>query len=204
MLAAGNTNSASCEAETFGLGAAVPSGWSLSLGNSAVTLASGAQGPTALVVQVPSSQEAGTFQIGTGITGATSGLRAAQVVNVTVEAPVQSPTPSPEPTPTPTPPVTPEKPPTSTSTGQTVQLGVVVSKKNRGTVVVSETGQSCRNRCSFGMPQSSTPTITLTATASGKSAFAGWGGACSGLEPTCTVTMDGDKSVTALFVKRKK
>ena len=201
-LAAGNTNSASCEAETFGLGAAVPSGWSLSLGNSAVTLASGAQGPTALVVQVPSSQEAGTFQIGTGITGATSGLRAAQVVNVTVEAPVQSPTPSPEPTPTP--PVTPEKPATSTSTGQTVQLGIVVSKKNRGTVVVSDTGQSCRNRCSFGMPQSSTPTITLTATASGKSAFAGWGGACSGLEPTCTVTMDGDKSVTALFVKRKK
>jgi len=227
-LAAGNTNSASCEAETFGLGAAVPSGWSLSLGTSAVTLASGTQGSTTLVVQVPSSHEAGTYQVGTGITGATSGLRATQVVNVTVEAPVPTPaptptpTPSPEPTPTPTPPtpeptptptppeptptppVTPEKPATPPSTGQTVQLGIVVSKKNRGTVVVSETGQSCRNKCSFALPQSSTATVTLTATASGKSAFAGWGGACSGVDSTCTVTMDAAKSVTAMFVKRKK
>jgi hypothetical protein len=225
-LAAGNTNSESCEAETFGLGAAVPSGWSLSLGNSAVTLASGAQGSTTLIVQVPSSQEAGSFQVGTGITGARSGLRSAQVVNVTVEAPVPTPaptptpTPSPEPTPTPTPPtpeptptptppeptppVTPEKPATPPSTGQMVQLGIVVSKKNRGTVVVSETGQGCRNKCSFALPQSTTATITLTASASGKSAFVGWGGACSGVEPTCVVTMDAAKSVTAMFVKRKK
>ena len=98
--------------------------------------------------------------------------------------------------------VPPLKPATPPSTGQTVTLGVVVSKKNRGTVVVSETGQSCRKSCSFGFTQATT--ITLTATASGKSAFAGWGGACSGLEPTCTVTMDAAKSVTAMFVKRKK
>jgi len=190
----------------------VPSGWSLSLGSSAVTLASGGQGSTTLVVQVPASQEAGTFQVGAGITGATSGLRATQVVNVTVEAPVPAPTPTPPtptpipvpPEPTPTPPVTPEKPATPPATGQTVTLGIVVSKKNRGTVVVSETGQSCRNRCSFGIPQSSTATITLTATASGKSAFVGWSGACSGVAPTCTVTMDAGKIVTAMFVKRKK
>jgi hypothetical protein len=222
VLAAGNTNSASCETETFGLGAAVPAGWSLSLGTSAVTLASSGQGSTTLVVQVPSSQEPGTYQVGMGVTGATSGLRAAQVVNVTVEAPVPAPTPtpSPEPTPTPTPPtpeptptptppdptppVTPEKPATSPSTGQAVQLRIVVSKKNRGTVVVSETGQSCRKSCSFGFTQSATATVTLVATASGKSGFVGWGGACSGLEPTCTVTMDAARSVTALFVKRKK
>ena len=160
------------------------------------------------------------FQVGTGITGATSGLHAAQVVNVTVEAPAPAPSPepppapappTPEPTPTPTPPeptptppVTPEKPATPPSTGQTVTLGIVVSKKNRGTVVVSETGQGCRNKCRFALPQSSTATVTLTATASGKSAFVGWGGACGGVEPTCTVTMDAAKSVTARFVKRKK
>ena len=106
------------------------------------------------------------------------------------------------PTPSPTPPVTPEKPATPPSTGQTVTLGIVVSKKNRGTVIVSETGQSCRKSCSFGFTQATT--ITLTAAASGKSAFVGWGGACSGVEPTCTVNMDAAKSVTAMFVKRKK
>jgi hypothetical protein len=97
--------------------------------------------------------------------------------------------------------VTPEKPVTP---APTVQLYVVVSKKNRGTVVVSETGQGCRNKCTFALPQSSTATVTLTATASGKSAFVGWGGACSGADSTCTVTMDAAKSVTAMFVKRKK
>ena len=100
--------------------------------------------------------------------------------------------------------MTPEKPATPPATGQTVTLGIVVSKKNRGTVVVSETGQGCRNKCSFALPQSSTATVTLTATASGKSAFVGWGGACGGVEPTCTVTMDAAKSVTAMFVKQKK
>jgi hypothetical protein len=100
--------------------------------------------------------------------------------------------------------VTPEKPATPPSTGQTVTLGIVVSKKNRGTVVVSETGQSCRKSCSFAIAQSATGTVTLTATASGKSAFVGWAGACSGMEPTCIVTMDAAKSVTAMFAKRKK
>jgi M6 family metalloprotease-like protein len=226
-LTAGNTNSATCAAEAFGLGASAPSGWLQSLGSSTLTLASSAQGSTTLTVQVPAAQEAGTFQVGAGVTGATSGQRATQVVSVTVEAPVPPPPPTPTPTPTPVPPpvppeptpiptptpppdptpeppVTPEKPVAPPATGQTVQLYVVVAKKGRGSVVVSETGQSCRNKCSFGFAQSSATTVTLTASPVGRSAFVGWSGACSGAEPTCTVTLDAAQSVTAMFVKRKK
>ena len=41
--------------------------------------------------------------------------------------------------------------------------------------------------------------VTLTAQAAEDSAFDGWGGACTGTEPTCVVTMDQDQSVTASF-----
>jgi hypothetical protein len=253
-LTAGNTNTSTCEAEAFGLGASVPSGWQQLLGTDALTITSGAQGTTTLTVQVPASQEAGTFQVGTGVTGAKSGLKATQVVSVTVEVPAPPPTPTPTPTPTPptpeptptpptpeptptptptpptpeptpvpptpeptpeptptpptpeptptpnpTPPVTPEKP---VSPAPTVQLYVAVSKKNKGSVVVSETAQSCRNKCSLGITQSST--VTLTATGFGRYAFAGWSGACSGTASTCTVIMDVANSVTALFVKQRK
>jgi len=42
--------------------------------------------------------------------------------------------------------------------------------------------------------------VTLTATASAGSTFAGWAEACSGISPTCQVTMNGNLSVTATFV----
>ncbi|MBV6342832.1 InlB B-repeat-containing protein [Candidatus Magnetobacterium casense] len=41
--------------------------------------------------------------------------------------------------------------------------------------------------------------VTLTATASFDSIFAGWGGDCSGTTPTCTVTMSKAVNVTAIF-----
>ena len=43
--------------------------------------------------------------------------------------------------------------------------------------------------------------VTLTAVASGNSVFAGWSGACTGIG-ACTVTMDGNKTVTATFNRR--
>jgi uncharacterized repeat protein (TIGR02543 family) len=47
-------------------------------------------------------------------------------------------------------------------------------------------------------------TVTLTESSQPEppvsSTFAGWGGACSGTDPTCTVTMDSDKTVTATFM----
>src|SRR5882724_657161 len=41
--------------------------------------------------------------------------------------------------------------------------------------------------------------VTLTATPTADSQFAGWSGACSGASVTCSVTMDAAKSVTASF-----
>lgn len=41
--------------------------------------------------------------------------------------------------------------------------------------------------------------VTLTAVAGERSAFVGWGGACVGSVPTCTVVVDRDQAVTALF-----
>ncbi len=41
--------------------------------------------------------------------------------------------------------------------------------------------------------------VTLTATPPAGGSFTGWGGACTGKETTCTVTMTGDRSVTATF-----
>ncbi len=42
-------------------------------------------------------------------------------------------------------------------------------------------------------------TVTLTATPFGSSRFAGWGGACSGAQNSCTVSMNEDKKVVAHF-----
>ena len=47
--------------------------------------------------------------------------------------------------------------------------------------------------------------IPVTLTASWDDAthtFGGWGGDCSGAEPTCELTMDADKTVTATFAER--
>src|SRR5262245_66561005 len=41
--------------------------------------------------------------------------------------------------------------------------------------------------------------VTLTATPGTGYLFSGWSGACSGTAPTCGVTMDAAKSVTATF-----
>jgi hypothetical protein len=41
--------------------------------------------------------------------------------------------------------------------------------------------------------------VTLTASPDTGQQFTGWGGACSGTAATCTLTMNGDKAVTAAF-----
>jgi hypothetical protein len=41
--------------------------------------------------------------------------------------------------------------------------------------------------------------VTLTAQPDAGSTFAGWGGACTGNQPVCTVTMNAAVSVIALF-----
>jgi uncharacterized repeat protein (TIGR02543 family) len=44
--------------------------------------------------------------------------------------------------------------------------------------------------------------VTLTAYPDGSSIFTGWSGACSGTSPTCIITMDSNKSVTANFTRK--
>ena len=43
--------------------------------------------------------------------------------------------------------------------------------------------------------------VTLTAYAFGGSVFTGWGGACTGTQRTCTVTVDQARDVTATFAR---
>jgi M6 family metalloprotease-like protein len=208
VLSVRNNSSASCSAEAFRFGAAAPEGWTASPDVASLTLVPGAQGSATLAVQVPVSAAAGTIQVNASATGAASGLVVTQSVAVTVEVPATEPPPAtptpPAPTPEPTPPPEPKPPATPSPTptpAANVGLSITVSKKNKGWVSVS-TGQSCSKACTFQVGQAST--ITLSAAGSGKFAFAGWSGACSGTEPTCVVTMDAAKSVAALFVKQKK
>gem|GEM_PF-5136456 len=69
-----------------------------------------------------------------------------------------------------------------------------------GRVSSSPTGIDCGSGCSSDTHDydDGTP-VTLTAKADEGSVFEGWLGACSGMDVTCVVTMDGDKTVQAMF-----
>jgi len=69
----------------------------------------------------------------------------------------------------------------------------------RGTITSSPAGISCGSTCNASFPQGGT--VTLTVKTTGNGVFAGWSGACSG-SGTCTLTMDGNKSVTATIDRR--
>jgi len=77
------------------------------------------------------------------------------------------------------------------------ELTVTKAGNGSGTVTSNPAGITCGSDCSHQYPAGRT--VTLTATASGGSGFTGWAGACSGTAPTCTVTMDAAKAVTANF-----
>jgi len=67
-----------------------------------------------------------------------------------------------------------------------------------GLVTSSPAGIDCGATCSSSF--SSGTSVTLAALASPTSVFAGWAGACVGTEPTCTLTMDANKAVSAIFI----
>ena len=69
-----------------------------------------------------------------------------------------------------------------------------------GMVTSNPAGIDCGSICSSSF--SNGTIVTLIANAPGNRVFAGWGGDCSGTEPTCTLTMDGNKTVTATFNRR--
>ena len=75
-----------------------------------------------------------------------------------------------------------------------------VSKLNNGngTVSSSPAGINCGTRCNAPFFQGAN--VTLTATPASGSVFSGWGGACSGVNVTCSIAMNSSKNVTAAFV----
>lgn len=75
-------------------------------------------------------------------------------------------------------------------------LSVTDSGAGAGTVSSSPPGINCSSACSYSF--NSGISVTLTATPSAGSTFAGWSGDCAGTG-TCTVTMSAAKSVTATF-----
>jgi hypothetical protein len=73
---------------------------------------------------------------------------------------------------------------------------LTVATSGSGAGSVSGTGIACPGDCTETITHGTM--VTLTATPSASSTFAGWSGACTGTA-ACTVTMDAAKSVTATF-----
>jgi endoglucanase len=85
---------------------------------------------------------------------------------------------------------------TFNSTTASFTLTVAKTGTGAGTVTSAPAGINCGTACSASF--ASGTSVTLTAAASGGSAFAGWSGACTGTG-ACTVSMTQARSVTANF-----
>jgi len=80
------------------------------------------------------------------------------------------------------------------------ELSVTLEGDGAGTVTSSPAGIDCGSDCTETYDLGTG--VTLTAEPKGDAAFAGWSGACTGTSTTCTLTMDGPKSVTATFTNK--
>ena len=78
-----------------------------------------------------------------------------------------------------------------------VPLTITRSGSGTGTITSSPAGLNCGSICSTTFSQ--THEVTLTAQTETGSLFNGWSGACSGMDTTCTITMDQAQSVNADF-----
>lgn len=72
-----------------------------------------------------------------------------------------------------------------------------VSKSGAGAGYVTGNGINCGKDCSESYPSGTS--VTLTATPTAGSAFAGWSGACTNVSGTCTVAMTAAQSAIAAF-----
>lgn len=72
-----------------------------------------------------------------------------------------------------------------------------VTKTGSGTVTSSPKGINCGHTCSKVFKTGTS--VTLTAKPARRHSFLGWSGACSGTALTCTVQIQGDRSVGATF-----
>jgi hypothetical protein len=119
--------------------------------------------------------------------------------------PTSTPTPTRTPTPTATPSVTATATPTPTATGTPTGaflLTVTKAGAGSGTVTSSPPGITCGGSgsavCTATFPAGTQVTLTATPSGAGQQ-FVGWSGDCSGTAPTCTLTLNANKSVTATF-----
>jgi beta-galactosidase len=80
-----------------------------------------------------------------------------------------------------------------TSAGASYTLNVT----GTGNGTITGGGLSCGSLCNAVYVSGTS--VVLTATPDSGSSFLGWGGACSGSSPTCTVSMTAAQSVTATF-----
>jgi phospholipase C len=85
------------------------------------------------------------------------------------------------------------------ATGNSAQIALSISGRGTGSVSSTPAGISCPGTCSTAFAAGTK--VTLTETPGAKSAFAGWGGACSGGSATCALTLNGSVNVTAGFRK---
>ena len=74
---------------------------------------------------------------------------------------------------------------------------LTVSKTGNGTITSTPAGINCGATCSA--PFAIGSSVTLTAAPSAGSVLTGWSGGCSGVGPTCTITMDAATTVGATF-----
>ncbi len=77
------------------------------------------------------------------------------------------------------------------------EITVALAGSGSGTITSDPAGITCGATCASTFPPDTV--VTLTAEPAVGSVFVSWGGACSGTTPTCTVTADAAKDVTATF-----
>ncbi len=75
---------------------------------------------------------------------------------------------------------------------------LTVNRTGNGLVTSNPGGIDCGSRCT-SVPLNPDTRITLTALPAPGAPFLSWGGACSGAQTSCTLTLDGDKTVNAHF-----
>ena len=74
---------------------------------------------------------------------------------------------------------------------------VTVALSGDGRVTSTPAAIDCGSSCSARFDAASS--VTLTAAAASGRVFGGWGGDCTGTNPTCTLTVDAARTVTATF-----
>jgi subtilisin-like proprotein convertase family protein len=85
----------------------------------------------------------------------------------------------------------------ATFTLTTVTLAVALRGSADGTVTSAPAGIDCGSSCSASFNAGTQ--VTLTVAPGGQATFTSWGGACIGTGATCTLMMNGTRSVTATF-----